>query len=293
MNLQRLLPHGSRFAALLPRALAEGAADHAGDCAWLVAPEARRRMAANLVQAAGPEAAAATRGAFRTYARYYLSILRLTHSSLPVAVGPLRWSGREHLERSLRQGRGALVLTAHFGNWDLVGAGLAQCGWEPCVFTERLEPRALFEFYRRARERLGMTVSPVGDPGRAPWQTLRRNGVLALVADRPFGQRVEAVPFGSGALHVPTGGIRLALRAGAAIHAVLAVRRDGGFELRCGPDWAAGARRRAGEPAQLRAVAQSFALHLQAAVGAHPDHWCLMTQLPQPAVPAAAAGRAA
>ena len=293
LNLQRLLPHGSRIASLLPRALAEVAADRAGDCAWFAWPRGRRVLAANLEHAAGPQATHATRGAFRTYARYYLSMQRLAHLPLSRAVGALRWRSREHLEDSLAAGRGALVLTAHFGNWDLVGAGLAQCGWQPCVFTERLAPRPLFEFYRRARHRMGMTVSPAGDPGRAPWRTLARNGVLALVADRPFGNRLETVRLGEADLQVPTGGIRLALRAGAAIHGVFAVRTPEGFELHCGPDWAAPARRHADERAQMRSVAGAFARQLQTMVRAYPEQWCLLAELPRHANPLPGAGSAA
>lgn len=293
MNLQKLLPHGSRFAARLPRALAEAAADCAGDLAWLAAPRARRILAANLRAAGGTATAQATRSAFRTYARYYLSILRLSHLPLADAVGTVRWTGREHLEHSLRAGHGALVLSAHFGNWDVVGAALAECGWEPCVFAERLRPPAAFEFYRAARQRLGMTVVPVGDPGRAPWRTLERNGVLGLVADRPFGNRVEAVPFGDAALCVPTGGIRLALRAGAAVHVVLAVRTRTGFDLQCGPDWAAAARRHPGEASQVRAVAAAFAAHLEANVRAHPGLWCCLAELPRRDDALQPAGRAA
>jgi len=105
--------------------------------------------------------------------------------------------------------------------------------------------------------------------------------------------RTEAVPFGAAALCVPTGGIRLALRAGAAVHAVLAVRTRTGFDLQCGPDWAAAARRHAGEAAQVRAVAAAFAAHLLASVRAHPGLWCCLAELPPWDEAPRAAGRAA
>jgi len=37
--------------------------------------------------------------------------------------------GREHLDRAVAHGHGAIILTGHFGNWELLGAWLAQNGY--------------------------------------------------------------------------------------------------------------------------------------------------------------------
>jgi KDO2-lipid IV(A) lauroyltransferase len=278
--LQQLLPWGSRPAAALPRGWAEALADGAGSLASCSLRPARQRLAANLLQTTGERPGTAhLRGAYRTYARYYLALMRLAHQPPRLALGPYRWAGDAALAASVGRGRGTLVLSAHIGMWDLVGVALAERWGDVCIYAERLGTDGLFEFYRRVRGRHGVRVVPVGAPSREPHAVLARNGVVAYAADRPFGRRLSRVALGSGDLEVPVGGITLALRRGAGIHAVFAVRRQGEFVLECGPDWTAGAARRGDEAAQARFVSECFATALAATVRRHPDQWCQLHRL--------------
>jgi KDO2-lipid IV(A) lauroyltransferase len=287
VNPQLLLPCGSVPAAVLPRRWGEALADRTGDLSWRLSRRARAAVSRNLQLVTGRAARdEEVRGAFRTYARYYLGLMRLAHRAPETALGPFVWDGVGALDRSLERGRGALVLSAHLGNWDLLGIGLAQRYGEICVFVERLRPRPLYDFYVRVRRRHGVRAAPVGSPGRIPVEVLRRNGVLGLVADRPFGARLSSVTCGQGELVLPTGAIRMALRAGSAVHAGFAVRGPEGFRLRIGPDFRPA--RAAAEEAAVEAVAQQFAAALHDTVEMHPDQWCLL----QPALTEPPAARA-
>jgi KDO2-lipid IV(A) lauroyltransferase len=280
LSLQRLLPWASRSAAALPRLWAEALADGAGRLACDNAHPSRARLAANLQQATGrPVAAAPLRGAFQTYARYYLAFMRLAHQPPRRAVGPYRFVDDAALAASVARGRGTLVLSAHLGNWDLVGIALAERWGDVCIYAERVAPQPLFEFYRRVRARHGVHVVPTGAPSRAPQSALRRNGILACCADRPFGARLAHVPLGIGMIAVPAGGIALALRAGAGIHTVFAVREQGEFMLRCSPDWAVEAAALADESARVQHVSARFAAELAQMVARHPDQWCQLHAL--------------
>jgi len=278
VHVQRLMPWGSAPAAALPRVAAEALADVAGTLAWAASPRSRRIVAANLNAVAGRAGARLVSGVFRTYSRYYLSMLRLAHLAPLRATGPYRWEGRDALDTSLAAGRGALVLSAHFGNWDLIALALTEMA-DVCIFVEPIEPAAVFEYYRGVRARHGVRVAVVGRPGRAARETLARNGVLGLLADRGFGSRRSTVRAGRALIDMPTGAVRLALRHGAAIHPVFARREHREWVIRCGPDCAAGARALADPEAQVRAVGERFAAALTAAVRAAPEQWCLFPRL--------------
>jgi lauroyl/myristoyl acyltransferase len=155
------------------------------------------------------------------------------------------------------------------------------------VAVEKLHPAAVFDFYSRMRNRHGVAVAPAGGPGRTPLETLRRNGILGIVADRPFGRRQEEVACGEALLAVPSGAIRLALRHGAAIHTGFARREAGGFELRIGPDWGPELRAITTEPARLQHAAGLFAATLRESVECDPWQWCLFRPLPSGAATAA------
>lgn len=277
MHLHQLLPWGSLPAAWLPRKLAEALADRCGTLASMGSTPAVRAARANLRQVlAVPADESQVRGVFQTYARYYLAMMRLAHRSTAAAVGTIEWRGVEALDETLARGKGALILSAHFGNWDLVGMALASRYGEIGAFVEPL-PDRLFRFYSRIRRRHGVRPIPVGHRSRQPFEVLSRNGVLGLAADRVFGTRSERVPCGRGELAVPSGGIRLALRAGAGVHAVFAVRQVEGFNLRVSSDLAQTVDKTL--ETRVARVALAFAAELQAVVRSAPEQWCLLQPL--------------
>ena len=263
------------MAALLPRRWAETLADAAGGVAARCMAPARRAVGDNLTQALGACPRAAMRDAFRTYSRYYLSLMRLAHLPAPSAVGPVRVEGEERLRRTLERGRGALLLGAHFGNWDVSAIALAARFGALHAFAEPIQPARLWRFYAGVRARHGVRALPSGAHRRLPFAVLHGNGLLGLLADRPFGVRQESVPFGHGEIGVPTGAIRLGLRAGSGIHATFAVRDRDGFVVRIGPDL--GRDLAAVEPrTRVREVTARFAAALHAQVQQQPGQWCLM-----------------
>lgn len=283
MKTQQLLPWGSVAAAACSRRLAEALADRAGD--WAAARAARGGgvVQENLRLVTGrTPAPESVRGVFRTYARYYLGVMRLAHRSPAAALGTLRWAGVEALDASRARGHGLVVLSAHFGHWDAVGTMLAARFGPVCTFAERLSPPSLFEFYSKLRQRHGVHAVPVGAPGRAPFEILRRNGVVAFVADRPFGNRTATVRCGGATLSIPTGAIRMAIRTGAPIHSVFAVREPGGFVIQCSAELGRDAAVGADEATLVQQIAAAFGARLQALVSAHPEQWCMLMPLAPP-----------
>lgn len=271
-----MLPRGSLAAAVLPRRWAEALADFAGNVAWHRARATRATAARNQRLVAGSSSTESVRAAFRSYARYYLGVMRLAHRSPEGALGRLHWVGVERLDRSLERGRGALVLSAHLGHWDLLGIALARRYQHVCVFVEPLAPRSLFDFYSKVRRRHGIEVAEVGAPGRTPLEVLQKNGILGLVADRPFGVRSHAVSCGNGIVQVPTGAIRLALRRGVAVHPAFAVRGRDGYRLRMGEDCASRPALPRDLDAAVAVVAQAYADALRQAVERDREQWCLL-----------------
>lgn len=279
MNPQVFLPWGSRAAALLPRTWADAGAVAGADLAAAWSSRLRHVARGNLTLALGrdvPESLC--RAVTRSYARYYLEVMRLAHNTAERAVGPIRLHGAAHIATSLSAGRGVVALGAHVGNWDVSAVAVARQFGGMHAYAEVLRPVALFDFYTRLRARHGVRVVPIGSPGRAPLRVLQHNGVLGMLIDRPFGARREWVRFGAGWLEVPSGGIHMALRTGAALHAVFAVRAADGFEVAVTPplqdDLDAVA-----EEERVLEVARRFARSLHDTVRAHPGQWCLLHPL--------------
>jgi KDO2-lipid IV(A) lauroyltransferase len=286
VNPQVLLSCGSLAAAALPRAWAEALATAAADMAapWLAGVRGAAR--ANLEEALDHDVSERLcREVARTYARYYLGVMRLAHRDLEAAVGPIRLHGADHVARTLERQRGVVALGAHVGNWDVSAIAMARRFGTLHAVVEPLRPEPLLRFYSRTRARHGVRVLCAGEAGRMPVHVLRANEILGLLVDRPFGRRSESVRFGRGRMQIPSGGIRLALRAGAGIHAVFALRRHDGFDVQVSPDLA-GNLSDGDEPRGIHAVAQRFATALHDVVTRHPEQWCLLYPFAREQAPA-------
>ena len=149
--------------------------------------------------------------AYASYARYWVETFRYAQK------GPEFWNDRsflrgEHLDRVLAEGRGAVVLVAHSGNWDAAGAYMAVTGRDPVTVAEVVRPRRLYEFFVAHRERLGMTIYPaVHGVSRVLIDELRSGALVALLADRDLKGTGPEVTFFDEPTTFPAGPASLAL----------------------------------------------------------------------------------
>ena len=129
------------------------------------------------------------------------------------------WDGFENIQQALAQDRGVIVVTPHFGNWDIAAAAAVARGLPVTAVTEHFGNGALNERVVAARERIGMKVVPLGvSAGKAVLTALRQGEVVALVCDLPprEGRTVTVRVCGQDAV-VPAGPPLLALKTGAPV----------------------------------------------------------------------------
>ncbi|MCZ7536402.1 MAG: hypothetical protein M5T61_11130 [Acidimicrobiia bacterium] len=180
---------GSVAARALPGPMAGALAVALGRVAPVVLP-GRRRMAARHQRRAAPggdadgSVDAAVRGAFESYARYWLEIFRLPGATPDSLDERFSIEGYEHLEAALAAGRGVVCALPHLGGWEWGGAWIASRGHTPLAVVEPVEPPALFEWFVRQRAALGMEVVALGatrrrccsrlcgTTGSSPWSVI-------------------------------------------------------------------------------------------------------------------------
>jgi len=134
--------------------------------------------------------------------------------------------GREHLDQALAQHRGAVVVTAHVSNWDMLAAAAAVYGYPTNAVTNELPSGGLNRLVVASRARIGMKMIPLGASSlRNIMKALSRNEVVALACDLFAGERGVSVPFFNRPALFPPGPASIALRTGAPIIPVW-VRRE-------------------------------------------------------------------
>lgn len=186
------------------------------------------------------------------------------------------------LRRALARGRGALLVSVHLGHYELGGALLASLGHRIHVVTGS-PPDSAVERHRVAtRAKSGIaTLHMALDGGGALdllplLAILRRNEVIALLADRPGSRDRVGVPYLGRTMVFPAGPALLSYLTGAPLVPSIFLRRPGGTyagEL-LDPVVPDPARPRDGEIARLTGrIAQAF----EPWVRAHPEQWYNLT----------------
>ncbi len=164
----------------LPRSWAYALAVLAARLAWLFSPLARPRLERNL-KIACPElendTAALRRLSwmnFQNHAKAYADLMQLPRARVESLQPRLKVKGLDYLEEARAVGKGVLVVSCHMGSYEVVSAIWAATLSPVSFFAEELEPRALFEWYRDTRARLGISVLTLDHGGiRKVLQALR------------------------------------------------------------------------------------------------------------------------
>lgn len=133
------------------------------------------------------------------------------------------------LERVLQQGRGAIVVAGHLGNWELGGAYLAARGLAFEAIARQMENPLFDAFVTRTRRRTGMKVVHDADAVRRVPRALRDNAVVAFLVDQgTIGLASTWVPFFGRYAKTPRGPAVFALRLRTPVLFVAPLRRAGG-----------------------------------------------------------------
>ena len=136
--------------------------------------------------------------------------------------------GKENYLSARESKKGAIIVTAHMGSFEVGVASLLDQEKKIHVLFHP-DQRNLFEDIRSTlRKKLGVVEVPI-DQGWTVWMRLRdalaANEAVLIQGDRILpGQKGQAVPFFGGHTLLPTGPVKLAMATGAPIIPVFSIR---------------------------------------------------------------------
>jgi len=152
----------------------------------------------------------------RNLTRAMLTMLRLPAMSREEIIERLPARGWEYVEAALARGKGVLWVTAHFGNWELLGARTVAQGYPVVVVARDAAHAATAEVINLARESAGTRVIGREDV-RAMLRTLRANEILGILPDQHVAEGGVVVDFMGRPAMTATGPANLAARTGCVI----------------------------------------------------------------------------
>jgi len=159
----------------------------------------RRRVALENVRAAFPDLApeAAEKLVRDMFRHFAYSLIEL--ALLPRKLHLTNW--RKYMALSgvevppLLKNRAALIVTAHFGNWEMAGFALGLLGFRTFAIARVLDNPHLERYSLWFRQRTGQTIIAKNDDFARLTDALKRGAKVATLADQDAGPRGVFVDF--------------------------------------------------------------------------------------------------
>jgi KDO2-lipid IV(A) lauroyltransferase len=95
----------------------------------------------------------------------------------------------------LLQGRGAIMLTGHYGNWEILGYTLATLGFETYSIARPIDNPHIDAWLLGVREKKGQIILSKRGVTTTALEVLQNKGVLGFIADQNAGPKGMFVPF--------------------------------------------------------------------------------------------------
>ncbi len=217
---------GMFLVRITPRRWSLAAADWIGDGAYYVMALRRRVARDNLAHVLGkppddPAVSRVVRGSFRNFVRLLRDVM--IYPSMPMEEIEARVTvhGGENVEQALRLGKGAIIVSAHFGNMDLASAVVAKRYAPLTLVAETLRPQPLMDLLTRVRDAHQVRLFPYDRAPRQILQALKRNEMTAFLLDfgvtHHFDIATVPVTFFGEETPFPAGPAQLAFLTGAPI----------------------------------------------------------------------------
>jgi KDO2-lipid IV(A) lauroyltransferase len=161
----------------------------------------RREIVENNLQTAFPALSPSERDAitWQMWRHLFLMIAEIAHT--PRKVHETNW--REHSQivnvelfvRTLLSGRPLVLISAHFGNFELGGYLMGLFGFPTYTVARRLDNRYLDRFMNDFRGRTGQYMLPKRGSREMIQAVLERGGILTLLGDQAAGDKACWVDF--------------------------------------------------------------------------------------------------
>lgn len=251
-----------------------------GDAWWLLSPRHRRLALEHLRASFGdrydePALRRIARGSFRHFAQLYLVEMiqtpRLIHE----------WSWARYVElgdigpalRLLLGDRGAIMLTGHFGNYELLGYTIARLGIPLVAVMRPLDNPWINSYLMDSREAGGLSLLMKKGASASAGEILDNRGVLCFIADQNAGKKGIFVDFfGRKASTYKSIGL-LAMQHRVPILAGFAARQSRGFRYRIEVERIIRPEEWESRHDPLHWITQTYTAAIEAAVRRHPEQY--------------------
>ncbi|MCD2435207.1 lysophospholipid acyltransferase family protein [Acidaminococcus sp. NSJ-142] len=194
-----------------------------GHLGWYVVPKWRRYMAKeNIKDCLGvgdAEAEAIAKESVTRFGRMLIEVLRYPLLTKDNFRNIVHFEGLENLEKAYAENKGICMATAHYGNWEMLGASMALLGYPILSITRKQNNGAMDRFINDYRRMVGqhVTYNHGGNSMLAIGRYLKEKHLVGILYDQDSAHTGEHLLFFGKPSRVPDGAAHLSRIFGAPI----------------------------------------------------------------------------
>ncbi len=209
------------------------------------------------------------RRSYSNFALLIADLARLPLVDMDFISRHIRIKGLRFLDDLRRRGTGAVLVTGHFGSWELMGCTLVKLGY-PVVFVVGIQRNPLVQdLMNSLRRKAGIEIIE-RKATLAIARNIRKGKFVAMLSDQDAGRNGIFVDFFGRPASTPKGPARLALIANAPIVPGFIIREDlTSYTITIEKPIEISEDRR---PA-VRNLTQTYTSIIEDFIRAKPDHW--------------------
>ena len=226
----------------IPRRWARRGSGFLGEL-WFAVDKRHRRMALdNLTRAFGGEKSdreirQIAKQVFRNIVHVVFEVGWSLHLLPKDLGGFFTIKGLAYFRAAIRKGKGALILTGHVGNWELVPLVAFMTGYSANSLYRPIDYAPLDRFFVETRTRFGLKMIPKDASLLRAFRALKRGETVAMLMDQNVGlHKGVMVDFFGRRACTSYGLAYIALKTGAPVLPFCVVRDGRGFTAEMGPE---------------------------------------------------------
>ena len=179
--------------------------------------------------------------------------------------------GEENFRKALDGGHGAVLITGHFGSWELMGASLAERGWPIDYLVGEQHNHLVNDLMNRHRQIFGIGLIELGVAAKGVFRAVRNGRMVAMLSDQDAGSDGVIVDFFGRPASTPKGPAAFALKTGAPQICGFIIRE--GLRQRVILEKDIGYKPSGNKKEDIRGLTQAYTSLLEKYIREYPDHW--------------------
>ncbi len=169
------------------------------------------------------------RGVYTQAAQTFAELISMTKADRKYVEKHITVRNLERIEAASKNPKGMILVSAHFGNWELSLVAAAAKGFPLYILARDQKMKRLNELFNKLRESKGSVVVRKGADIKRLIRVLREGKSVGLLADQNAGANGELLELFGRLASTAVGPYRLAQKGGAVILPAFIHRRNGPY----------------------------------------------------------------